>query len=76
MSACGGKAKPAAGAAAVADEKANLRLSFWFGSADMPAWQKGMDEYMAAHPNVTIIAESTPWGEYWTKLNSQIAADA
>jgi multiple sugar transport system substrate-binding protein len=68
FSACGGKK--------AADEKVNLRLSFWFGSADMPAWQKGMDEYMAAHPNVTIIAESTPWAEYWTKLNSQIAADA
>ncbi|AEF83331.1 ABC transporter substrate-binding protein [Leadbettera azotonutricia] len=70
--ACEGKSK----AAAAGDEKVNLRLSFWFGAADMPAWQKGIDEYMALHPNVTIIAESTPWGEYWTKLNSQIAADA
>jgi multiple sugar transport system substrate-binding protein len=42
----------------------------------MPFWQKGIDEYTAAHSNVTVTVESTPWGEYWTKLNSQIAADA
>jgi multiple sugar transport system substrate-binding protein len=58
------------------DEKATLRLSFWFGAADLPFWKKGVDDYMAAHPNVNIILESTPWAEYWTKLRSQMAANA
>lgn len=66
----------AAESSAVTGENVELRLSFWFGSADMPAWQKGIDDYTAAHPNVTIIPESTPWIDYWTKLKSQIAADA
>jgi ABC-type glycerol-3-phosphate transport system substrate-binding protein len=58
------------------DGKVDLRLSFWFGAADMPAWQQGIDEYVQAHPNVRIIPESTPWSDYWTKLKSQVAADA
>ncbi|GHV46590.1 sugar ABC transporter substrate-binding protein [Spirochaetia bacterium] len=71
MVACGNKSASGGGK----DEKVTLRLSFWFGAADLPAWQKGVDDYMAANPNVNIILESTPWAEYWTKLRSQMSAN-
>jgi multiple sugar transport system substrate-binding protein len=60
------EAKPAAKAV-------ELRLTFWGDLADMPTWQWGLGEFDKAHPEIKIKWENTPWGEYWTKLQTEVA---
>jgi len=54
--------------------RTTLRLSFWFHAEDLPYWQKGIDRFKASHPEVDIQIESTPFGDYWQKLQTQVAA--
>lgn len=67
--------QPAAGeqAAAPAAEQVDLRLTFWGDLADMPTWNWGMDQFREAHPTINVQWENTPWTEYWTKLQTEVA---
>lgn len=60
-------------AAAPAGETVELRLTFWGDLADMPTWSWGLDQFAQAYPNTEIQWENTPWGEYWTKLQTEVA---
>lgn len=60
-------------AAAPAGETVELRLTFWGDLADMPTWSWGLDQFSQEHPEITINWENTPWGEYWTKLQTEVA---
>lgn len=77
LSACSPAAAPAGsaagGAAAPAAEQVLLRLTFWGDLADMPTWNWGLDQFKEAHPEIGIRWENTPWGEYWTKLQTEVA---
>jgi multiple sugar transport system substrate-binding protein len=77
LSACTPPAAPAGstagGAAAPAAEQVLLRLTFWGDLADMPTWNWGLDQFKVAHPEIGIRWENTPWGEYWTKLQTEVA---
>jgi multiple sugar transport system substrate-binding protein len=57
-------------------EQIELRWSFWANSAEWPFWSPGMESYSAKHPNVKFITETTPWGQYWNKLATQVAANS
>jgi multiple sugar transport system substrate-binding protein len=57
-------------------EKIQLRWSFWASNEEWPYWSPGMDSYTRMHPNVTFVVETTPWGQYWDKLTTQVAANA
>ena len=61
------------GKEATSEEQITLRMSFWADESDLAMWNKGIEAFEADHPNVTITLESTAWGEYWTKLNTQVA---
>lgn len=68
-----GGEQAAAGSAAPAAEVADLRLTFWGDLADMPTWNWGLEEFKKEHGDVNIQWENTPWGEYWTKLQTEVA---
>ena len=61
--------------AAPAMEAVEIRFSHWHGGF----WDPIRDGINEAHPEITAISESTPWGEYSTKLLTQmvggVAAD-
>ncbi len=67
-------AQSSGGAAPASTEPVELRLSFWGAIEDMPLWKWGLDQWSEANPNIKIKWENTPWGEYWTKLQTQMAA--
>lgn len=68
-------AEPTAAPAAAepAAQPVELRLTFWGDLADMPTWKSGIDQWNQAQPNSKIKWENTPWGEYWTKLQTEVA---
>jgi multiple sugar transport system substrate-binding protein len=55
------------------EEEIELRLTFWGDIEDMPTWQWGLEQWEEKAPNVKIMWENTPWGEYWTKLQTEMA---
>lgn len=65
--------EPAAAEAPVL-EPVTLRLTFWADIADTPTWQWGLEQYGEEQPDIKISWENTPWTEYWTKLQTQMAA--
>jgi multiple sugar transport system substrate-binding protein len=80
LAACAPAAAPQAaqtgGEAAPAAEAVELRLTFWGDLADMPTWNWGLDQFKEQHPEIGIKWENTPWGEYWTKLQTEVAGGA
>lgn len=55
-------------AAAPAMEAVEIRFSHWHGGF----WDPIRDGIGEEHPEITAISESTPWGEYSTKLLTQM----
>ncbi len=65
-------ASPAA-AAAPSGEQVELRLTFWGNLEEMPAWNDGINQFSEKHPDIKVSWENTPWGQFWTKLQTQMA---
>ena len=61
-------------AAAPAGEQVALRLTFWGDLADLPTWNAGLEQFHEANSDIRIQWENTPWTEYWTKLQTEMAA--
>lgn len=61
---------------AVAEEEIELTLHFWFDGTDLEDWQAIVDEFEAANPGVTVTLQSTPWNDYWTKLQTQMTSNS
>ena len=55
-------------------ETVELRLTFWGDLADMPTWNWGLEQWHDTSPHIQIKWENTPWGEYWTKLQTEAVA--
>ncbi|MBV7335452.1 sugar ABC transporter substrate-binding protein [Chloroflexi bacterium TSY] len=66
-------APQASGGGGAAQEAVELRLTFWGDLADMPTWNWGLEEFANQQPEIGIQWENTPWGEYWTKLQTEMA---
>lgn len=74
LAACAAPAASTAGVgAAPAKQAVELRLTFWGDLADMPTWNWGLNEFKKQHGDIGIKWENTPWTEYWTKLQTEVA---
>lgn len=51
----------------------NLVFGFWGDPPEVPPFEKIANDYMAAHPDVHIELQNTPWSGYWTKLDTALA---
>ncbi len=60
--------------APAAAEKVVVRWSVWGSAEELASHQAVADAYMAAHPNVTINIEHTPWDGYHDRLKTLVAA--
>jgi len=54
-------------------EAVELRLTFWGDLGDMPTWNDGIKQWTDKNPLIKVKWENTPWGEYWTKLQTEMA---
>ncbi len=51
--------------------KVTIKYGIW-DKNQQPAMQEIIDEFNKEYPDIEVIVEVTPWGQYWTKL--QVAA--
>lgn len=65
LSACGG------------GTKGPVTISFmaWGAPEELAVWQQIVDDFQAANPNITVNVEVSDWTDYWTKLNTLLAAN-
>ena len=67
-------AAAAAGWAPTGFAQAGTRLrAFWWGNPDRDKRTRALLEAYAKKTGMTISAESLGWGDYWTKLGTQVA---
>jgi|YelNatPaOPRAMG01_1025707.scaffolds.fasta_scaffold12937_5 multiple sugar transport system substrate-binding protein len=55
-------------------EVINLRVSWWGSQTRHNATLKVIELFEKKYPNIKITPEYTAWSDYWTKLNTQAAA--
>lgn len=66
----------AAGKSDTKSKASYMRLAWW-GNPTRDEKTLGVaDLYMANNPNVTIEPETTGWGGYWDRINTQAAASS
>lgn len=53
-----------------------LVFSFWGDPAEAPPFLEIVKNFNAAHPDIQVEYQQTPWSGYWTKLDAQLAAKA
>jgi multiple sugar transport system substrate-binding protein len=53
---------------------ANLQMGWWGGADRAKRTQQVMDLFKQKHPEWTLAGQSTSFGDYWTKMNTQAAA--
>lgn len=87
LGACGGGAQPAPTTAPAAEEPAGeapaasseaVALQYWlWDSAQLPAYQKCADDFMAKNPNIKVELSQRGWDDYWSGIqNGMIAGNA
>lgn len=59
---------------ATSDGPVELRFSWWGSDTRHALNQEVIDLFTAEHPNITIVADYTSWGDYWDKLSTSVAA--
>ncbi|MDU5106932.1 sugar ABC transporter substrate-binding protein [Clostridium sp.] len=67
MVACGGKKET--DGKTNNDKPQEITFSLW-DQAQAPAMEKIASEFTKENPNIKVKVEVTPWGEYWTKLET------
>lgn len=78
LAACG--SSPAGGAddegyePPASDLTAELTYSFWDAS-QQPAIEANIEAFNELYPNITVNLDVTPWGDYWTKIQTQASSD-
>jgi len=85
LAACGGAATPtpaqeapaapegAEEAPAVSGEQVEITYMMWGAPEELAVWQKVVDDFQAANPNIKVNVDVSDWDSYWTKLNTLIA---
>lgn len=61
--------------AAAANEKIELRLTWWGSQARHDKTIKVIEMFQAKYPNITITYEFAGWADYWTKMTTQAAGN-
>ena len=56
-------------------EDVTITFAFWDNNQE-PGMTAVAEAYMAAHPDVKIEVQVTPWNEYWTKLEASALGGA
>lgn len=79
VSCSGGAAAPAPGGdetyePPASDLKAELTYAFW-DATQQPAIEANIAEFNKQYPNISVNLDVTPWGDYWTKLQTQASSD-
>ncbi len=88
LTACGGAASPAAQAPAAQPPAAQapaaqppaaaapvtISMMMWGDPAELEVWNKIVDDFHAAQPNITVKVEVSDWDSYWTKLKTLLSA--
>ena len=55
-------------------EKVTIRYFRWADPSEIQATREVIDLFEKEYPNIKVKLEFAPWSEYWSKLQSQIAA--
>lgn len=77
LSACGGSSTPADSTAADggSGEKASIVVDMWAGSEDdIAALDAQIEVARAANPDIDIELRTAPWGDFFTKLTTNMAS--
>lgn len=63
-------------AAPPSDEQVTIKFMSWQGGFGTPEeiQETLVKPFTALHPNITVEVEVLPWGEYWTKIQTLVAA--
>jgi multiple sugar transport system substrate-binding protein len=56
------------------DLSAELTYAFW-DATQQPAIEANLLEFNKQYPNIKVNLDVTPWGDYWTKLQTQASSD-
>ena len=60
-------------APAIAQQATRLRMCWWGGTERVRRTQTALDIWKRRNPGVEIATESVGWGDYWTRLATQVA---
>jgi multiple sugar transport system substrate-binding protein len=78
LAACSGPAGETGGDAdyepPASDLTAELTYAFWDAS-QQPAIEANLAEFTKEYPNIKVNLDVTPWGDYWTKIQTQASSD-
>lgn len=66
-------AAPASSSAPAEAAPVEIRAAWWGDTGRHELYNKIVDEFQAAYPNVTVVREPTSWNDYWDKLSVQSA---
>ncbi len=55
--------------------KTTIRYARWGLPEEMEAEKELLKKFEAANPGIKVVVEATSWGEYWNKLQAQMAAN-
>lgn len=58
-----------------AQQSRRLRMTWWGGPERQRRTQGALDSYMRRNPGLQIEVESLGWGDYWTRLATQVAGN-
>jgi multiple sugar transport system substrate-binding protein len=53
--------------------KLEIRASWWGDTKRHEVYNKIVDEFEKANPDVVVVRELQTWGDYWDKLSVQVA---
>ncbi len=69
LAACGAK-PPAASTGPV-----TISMMMWGDPAELDVWNKIVEDFHQAQPNITVKVEVSDWDSYWTKLKTMLSAN-
>jgi multiple sugar transport system permease protein len=55
-------------------QKTTIRWAFWGGESTVKLFRKVVEKFVETHPKIAVDMAIYPWGQYWSKLQTQVAA--
>lgn len=50
-----------------------ITYMMWGAPEELAVWQKVVDDFQSANPNIKVNVDVSDWDSYWTKLNTLVA---